>query len=131
MILARAGGGIVTMLIAVLLTLFTGWQTLHGGRRTTLGNQFISQTLGFRRYLRKLSDNHIKTMLARDPQYFYRTLPYAEAMAMGAEFTARFGSLDIEPCEWFAEEKEPAHNAREFYSHWKDALAMLELSIKK
>ena len=50
---------------------------------------------------------------------------------MGAEFTARFGSLDIEPCEWFAEEKEPAHNAREFYSHWKDALAMLELSIKK
>ena len=130
-ILARAGGGIVTMLIAVLLTLFTGWQTLHGGRRTALGNQFISQTLGFRRYLRKLSDNHIKTMLARDPQYFYRTLPYAEAMAMGAEFTARFGSLDIEPCEWFAEEKEPAHNAREFYSHWKDALAMLELSIKK
>lgn len=131
LILARAGGGIVTMLAAVALSLFTGWQTLHGGRRTALGNQFIEQTLGFRRYLRRITNNHIKTMLARDPQYFYRTLPYAEAMGMGAEFAARFAALDLEPCEWFSEEKEAARNSKEFYSHWKEALAMLEVSIRK
>ena len=89
------------------------------------------QTLGFRRYLRRITNNHIKTMLARDPQYFYRTLPYAEAMGMGAEFAARFAALDLEPCEWFSEEKEPARNSKEFYSHWKEALAMLEVSIRK
>lgn len=131
LVLGRLSGAIAPMLGGLALCLFTGWQTLHGGRRTPLGKQFIEQTLGFRRYLRRISDSQIKTMLTRDPQYFYRMLPYAETMGMGADFAARFAGLDLEPCDWFVEEKEPAHNAKEFYNHWKQALAMLDLSIKK
>lgn len=131
LLLGRLSGAILPALGAIALSLFTGWQTLHGGRRTPLGKQFIEQTLGFRRYLRRLTDGQIKSMLSRDPQYFYRMLPYAETMGMGADFAARFASFSLEPCDWFVEEKEPAHNAKEFYSHWQQALTVLDLSIKK
>ncbi len=131
LLLGRLSGALLPALGAIALSLFTGWQTLHGGRRTSLGKQFIEQTLGFRRYLRRLTDGQIKSMLSRDPQYFYRMLPYAETMGMGADFAARFAALNLEPCDWFVEEKEPAHNSKEFYNHWQQALTVLDLSIKK
>lgn len=128
---AQIGGGIGTMLLAIGLSLFTGWQTLHGGRRTDLGDQFIRQTLGYRKYLRKVSQKHARGMTARDPQYFYKALPYAEAMGMGAEFANRCEGLELEPSGWFVETKPAPRTSREFYTRWREALATLELSIRK
>ena len=48
------------------------------------------RTLGFRRFLHNATDHHVKEMLRRDPQYFYKILPYAQAMGQGRHFTALF-----------------------------------------
>lgn len=128
---AQLGGGMGTMLLALALSLFTGWQTLHGGQRTRLGNQFIGQTLGFRRYLHRLTPDQARRLLDQDSQSFYSLLPYAQAMGLGAELAAKFDGNDLEPCDWYAEGRIAPRTSREFYTRWKETLAVLELSIHK
>ena len=83
LILGGLGGIALTMAPAVAVAAFIGWQTTHGGRRSPYGQEVISQTMGFRRFLLHVTDHHLQQMLRRDPQYFYKMLPYAEAMGLG------------------------------------------------
>ena len=129
--LARAGGGLATMALAIALAVFTGWQTMHGGRRSELGRQVIAQCMGFRRFLGRVSEHYLGSMLQRDPQYFYRMLPYAEAMGLGARFSAKLGERALESCEWYGEAKELPATAPGFYERLCDTLELLKLSIRK
>ena len=131
LIASRLSGGGVSMLAAVAMSIVCGLLTLHGGRRTELGTQLISQSLGFRKGLEKLSERHISMLLSRDGQYFYRLLPYAEAMGMGADLARRLGDTELEPCEWYVTRVPVARTGTEFYNQLRPALEMLELSIRK
>lgn len=130
LILSRPGDAL-TMLLSLAASLFTGWQTMHGGKRSTLGDQLIGQTAGFRKYLSRVSGSHIETQLRRDPQYFYRMLPYAEALGIGAQFAAKFADTELETCDWYGEAKDLPRQASGFYSRWKETLALLNTSIRK
>jgi len=130
-ITARVGGGLVTMALCLLLSLFTGWQTMRGGQRSELGSQVVSQCLGFRRFLSRMTEHYCLMMLHRDPQYFYKTLPYAEAMNLGAAFARKFGEVEMEPCEWYGEAKDLPNTAPGFYDRFCDTLELLNMSIKK
>ena len=131
LVVSRLSGGGLPMFIAVVMCIVCGLLTLHGGRRTELGSQLISQSLGFRRGLEKLSERHVSMLLSRDGQYFYKMLPYAEAIGMGADFARRLSDAELEPCEWYVTRVPAARTAAEFYSQLRPALEMLELSIRK
>lgn len=128
---AQLSGNGLPMLAAVVMSFLCGWLTLHGGKRTELGTQLISQSLGFRRGLEKISERHMAMLLSRDGQYFYKLLPYAMAMGMGAELSRRLGDTELEPCEWYLTRVPSARTATEFYNQLRPALEMLELSIRK
>jgi hypothetical protein len=100
--------------------------TLRGGRRTAAGREHLSQTLGFRRYLLNVSNHQVLLMLRRDAQYFYRVLPYAEAVGLGERFAAAFGEAELEPCDWFAFSGRPPRTAPEFYAAFRSALRRMQ-----
>lgn len=131
LVLSRIGGGFLIMVLALLLSLFTGWQTMYGGKCTDAGNQIIGQTYGYRKTMRRISESRVRQMLKSDPQYFYRTLPYAEALGLGSAFAAKFRNTALESCSWYAEQTPLPRTAPEFYSRWKEAMALLDLSIRK
>ena len=41
MVVLAGAGDALTMLLTLAMSVFTGWQTLHGGKRSELGNQLI------------------------------------------------------------------------------------------
>lgn len=131
LIAGQLSGAGPAMLVAVAMSFVCGLLTLHGGRRTELGAQLISQSLGFRKGLEKLSERHVAMLISRDGQYFYKLLPYAQALHMGADFARRFGDTELEPCEWYVTRVPAARTAAEFYNQLRPALEMLELSIRK
>ena len=131
MLILSGPGDALTMLASLAASVFTGWQTMHGGKRSALGNQLIGQTAGFRKYLFRVSGSHIETRLRRDPQYFSKMLPYAEALGLGAQFAGKFADTGLEACDWYDEAKELPHQASGFYSRWKETMAMLNTSIRK
>ena len=131
LIVGIAGGGMLAVLPAVGVSLFISWQTCHGGMRCAYGDEVIGQTLGFRRFLLRTSEHHALQMLVRDPQYFYKILPYAEAMGLGGRFVALFHDCKLEPCQWYEAARGIPSTASAFYEHYRDTLEMLNLSIKK
>ena len=131
LILGLLGDAALTMLPALAVSGFLSWQTVHGGIRSPYGNEVIGQTLGFRRFMRHASDQHLRQMLYRDPQYFYRILPYAEAMGLGRQFVSLCGEAELEPCQWYEAAENIPHTASAFYAHYCETLAMLNLSIRK
>lgn len=131
LVVGGLGGATYVMLPAVVVTMFVGWQTVHGGLRRTYGDEVISQSLGFRRFLRSATEANMMQMQRRDPQYFYKILPYAEAMGQGHKFAALFGNCKLEPCQWFESARETTTNAQTFYNRYADMLDLLNISLKK
>ena len=130
LLVGRLSGATVPMLIALALAAFTGWQTLHGGKRTDLGTMLISQTIGYQRFLTRMSDHRVRSQQQSDPQYFYNTLPNAIALGCAGKFVERFGKTELEPCIWLTHEKKDPRTAAEFYAVLKDTLDALNLSIR-
>ena len=131
LIVSRLGGGTLTVLVAVVLNVFTGVATRHGGKRTTSGNKLVAQAIGFRRYLRRAGGNHLIAAQKRDGQFFYKLLPYAEAMGMGAVFAKKFGDTTIDSCDWYETAEPLPKTAEGFYGHLRQTLSLLDMSIRK
>lgn len=125
------GGASGLMLPCVAMSIFMGWQTIHGGRRNAYGAEVISQTLGFRRFLLHANAHHLSQMLRTDPQYFYKMLPYAEAMGQGRQFVSLFHDVQLEPCQWFEDRAGTPQTTEAFYTAYLDALELLNISLQK
>ena len=91
----------------------------------------MAQTLGFRRFLLNATDHHAQQMLRRDPQYYYKMLPYAEAMGQGRRFTGLFHGVRLEPCPWYEAAAGTPTTPAAFYDHFCETLAILNVSIRK
>ncbi len=114
--------GGAALLLSLAVQLLCGLAVSLGGRRSTLGAELLEQTLGFRRYLLGLTEKKLRRLLRQDGQYFYRLLPYAEALGCGRAFAARFGALRLEPCDWLESD---ANTAPAFYAQYSALLAQL------
>ena len=112
LMMAIFGGG--TIFLALIVLTLAAMAVCYGGRRTALGLEKLEQTLSFRRFLTDADPQELRVLQRQDGQYFYRMLPYAEALGVAASFAARFGNLKLEPCAWLADA--PSCTASEFYS---------------
>ena len=119
------------VLPSVALAVFSSIVTRYGGRLSQNGAQLLAQVSGFRRYLSSAEPARLNLQLKRDGQYFYRMLPYAEAMGFGAAFSGSFGKTKLEGCEWYREPAPLPRKAPEFYAHLSQTLDTLNLSIRK
>lgn len=119
------GGQGFLMLLCILLQILVGMALRCGGRRSKVGKAMASELLGYRRYLLTMPDSTAKANVASDPQFFYRTLPYAEALQVGRIFSGSFDRLQLEPCDWLDWEGKPTKTARGFYARFVRLLAGL------
>lgn len=133
LLLILGGLGHVAAIMAptVALSAFLAWRTVHGGRLSAYGTQVLEQTMGFRRFLLHGDTYHLMQMAHRDPQYFYKILPYAEAMGQGRRFVAAFQDVNLEPCQWFESARGVPSDTLRFYDRYLDALDMLNISLEK
>lgn len=99
--LAGAMAGIWNVTLCVSAAqLLCGLASAYGGRRTALGRQTVSQFLGFRKYLKKLSPQEAQRISRSDPDYFFAMAPYALAMGVEKPFAASFKSRKLNACAY-------------------------------
>jgi hypothetical protein len=80
--------------------LLCGLACAYGGRRTSLGRQTVSQFLGFRKYLKRLSPKDAHRITKADPDYFFAMAPYALAMGVQKPFAASFKNKRFSACTY-------------------------------
>ena len=128
--LAQFGEGLLAVLLVIVCLVLLGLLTLHGGRRTAFGDEIVTQAMSYRRFLRRVTQSQLQSRLAQDSQYFYRILPYAEAMGLGRSLARTLGDTALEQCDWYQGAKPVPRTAAGFYSSLREALSLMEMSIR-
>ncbi len=121
----RRNGFQKLMLLNLLVQVGVGLLLRCGGRRTREGSALAAGLLGYRRYLFTASSQTLRGNLEADPQFFYRVLPYAEALCVGRLFSGSFDRVQLEPCGWLEWEGKPVRSALGFYARFSRLLAGL------
>ena len=80
--------------------LLAGFLLALGGRRTLAGRQAMGETIGLRRYLKKVSADRLQQICKSNPDYFHQMMPYAMALGVDKQFAKRFGKLPIGQCPY-------------------------------
>lgn len=104
------------MLVSLALQVFCAISTRYGGVRQESAEELVRQLLGLRSFLRTANADALQRLSRSDSQYFYRMLPFAEMLGVGAVFARRCGVLQPEPCPWLIDSLSEPHTAPEFYA---------------
>ena len=120
----------VTACVAVA-QLLCGLMCAYGGRRTILGRQTMSQVLGFRRFLKKLSPEDAYRIRRADPDYFFTMAPYAMALGVGKPFAASFRGKRFSSCAYLTTGMDGHMTALEWYQVMDRAVQALDARHKR
>ena len=120
----RLTGAGSALLSALLFSAAVWLLLIFGPKRRQTGVDTLSDLLGWRRYLRTLSPNLAQQLLEADPQYYYRTLLFAEALGVGGSFSRAFEGQRMGVCSFFERaEKSAPRSAAKFRELLLDTLA--------
>lgn len=123
-ILSRAGFGMLGFL-CLLMQLLIGAALLLGGRRTKQGYRLAVEYFGLRRHYRSVRPDALAELLEDDPQYFYRTISYAEALHVSDRLVKKLAGVRLESCTWLTSETAKPRSAAGFLQLYRLVLSEL------
>ena len=65
--------------------------------RSIYGKEVYTQIVGFRNFIEVAEKNRLEALLDEDPDYFYNTLPYAQALGVTKKWIDKFDGITIQP----------------------------------
>ena len=127
-LLASAVSAAVYMVLGMVVA---GLFLAMGGRRTNVGKQAISQTLGLRNYLCFADKILIQRLNSKDPDYFFTMAPYAIALGIGRGFARRFGNVRLGACPYLTTKKEENLTAEDWVKRIGYVLDLMDMRARE
>ena len=124
-IVGISAGRKLVLFCDVLLQIFCALTTIFGGKRTRFGQEQAKRLLGLRRFLRRAGQAELQKLMKQDPQYFYRMLPFADALGVAAPFVRHTGKLTPEACEWLVDAERRTRTPEDFYQLYLQTFSVL------
>lgn len=122
---ASSVGFVGYFFFTLLLQMGIGYVTRFGGQRTVSGQETLRQILNFRRSILRSQRNSARATIRRDSQYFYRMLPYAEILGLGARFKRYHAPATAESCPWLTDDRNVLRSASDFYGLYTDFIRQI------
>ena len=131
LILGIWSGEWVTAVLMVAFQFLAGGAAALGGLRTELGQQTLTQILGLRRHMCRVSKQELQRLLKANPNYFYEIAPYALAMGVDRTFARRFGRLRLPECTYVLRGSQGQMTAAEWAALLRGAVNTLDAKAKR
>lgn len=125
-ILSRIAGEAGVAVFMICTQFLAGIAGAYGGRRTEEGRQAMAEVLGLRRYLKTVSPAELRSILQRDPDYFFTLAPYALAFGVDRTFAHKFGDLPMPGCLYLYDDKNPPKTALQWQKLLREAVSILD-----
>ena len=125
LLVGKNGGMTPFMLLNFLAQLAVGLLLRCGGRRTKAGAAQAAELLGYRRWLLSAPTELLQVNLETDPQFFYRILPFADALGVGRAVAGTLADTRLETCDWLIWAGKPARTAPAFFARYERLMAGL------
>lgn len=90
----------LTAMLEIGSQFLAGIAVCYGGKRTELGQQALTQIMGLRRFMARVSKRELQQLLKANPSYFHELAPYALALGMDKIFAHHFGRLRLPECTY-------------------------------
>ncbi|MCB9290562.1 MAG: DUF2207 domain-containing protein [Lewinellaceae bacterium] len=91
-------------------------------KKNKKGMELYRQLYGFRMFVDKADRPRIERLLADDPAYFEKTLPFAIAFGMAGEWAANFEGLFTEPPRWYIGSGRHGNSFQSFASSFESGM---------
>lgn len=127
---AALAGCAGTMVAALALQIFIGLVLLFGVQRSQNGVAMLEQCLALYRYLRALRPKNVEKLQGQASEYYYKMLPYAEALFLGRRFSAAFSGIQLEPCGWYDTQLQSTESSLQFYASFHQCMQQLRTTTK-
>lgn len=126
LLLTGINGGLLRyMLLNLAAQLAAGLLLRCGGRRTRAGAAQAAELLGYRRWLLSAPRELLEVDLEDDPQFFYRIIPFADALRVGRAVAGTLEGVRLEPCDWLIWEGKTLRTAPAFFARYERLMAAL------
>lgn len=103
-----------------------GLAAAYGGRRSDMGKLYMSQILGLRRYLCRVSTAELQRILSVNPDYYYALAPYAMALGVDRAFARQFGKQRLPQCTYMTTGMDGHVTARDWNNLLREAVAAMD-----
>lgn len=70
-------------------------------KRSVYGQRSLERVLGFRHFIEVAEKDRLERLLEQDPEYFYRTLPFAQVLGVTDLWTDKFKDIAMQPPSWY------------------------------
>lgn len=127
-ILSSEWGNALLMLVCQWLLAFAG---AYGGRRSSTGTQNMSEILGLRRHLAKVSKEELQQILRRNPEYYYNLAPYALALGVDKAFARQMAGRKLPQCSYLVTTEDGHLTAKEWNQLLRTAAAAMDASNQR
>jgi len=71
-------------------------------KKNTTGNKLEAELFGYKKFIKAVDEDKLKTLLEQDPFYFEKTMSYALAFGMLDKWSKKFEALNVRPPEWYS-----------------------------
>ena len=115
----------------ILAQILAGLAAAYSGRRTETGMQTMAHILGLRRYLKTVSKEDLKRILAANPSYYYDIAPYALALDADRALARQMGSKPLPECTYLTTGMDGHMTAREWNQLLRDTVQSLDALQKR
>ena len=91
LVLLLAGSMFATLFFAIIMR-----------ARTESSAVLVGKILGFRNFIQTAEIDRLRVLQDSDPNYFFRIMPYAYAMGLGARWAKKFTDIKVERPPWYS-----------------------------
>ena len=70
-------------------------------KRSSYGQKSMERILGFRHFMQVAEKDRLERLLEQDPEYYYRTLPFAQVLGVTDKWTDKFKDIAMQPPSWY------------------------------
>jgi hypothetical protein len=105
--------------------LLCGLATAYGGRRTVMGRLNLSQMLGLRKFLKRMTPEEAERVSRSDPDYFFNMAPYALALGVLQPFARSFHGMKLDRCAYLMSDTKGNKNAEDWAVLMEEAVFRL------
>ena len=131
LILGLIAGVVWIPAVECLGQVLLGFPAAWGGRRTDLNRHDVAQLRGLRHYLKHMPAQDVQRLLAADPEYYFRMVPYAMALGVLHPFTQAFGKRKLPQCPYIATRVHGSRKAEDWETLYSDIVTRMDRRARK
>ena len=131
LILGLIAGVVWIPAVECLGQILLGFPAAWGGRRTETNRHEVAQLRGLRHYLKNIPAQDVQRLLAADPEYYFRMVPYAMALGVLHPFTLAFGKRKLPQCPYIATRVHGSRKMEDWEALYKDLADRMDRRAQK